>query len=218
MRGSHFVVRHYSTLSLWERSAGEVWRVRGKQISKKQFFLVILLTLSLTSCTKPQRYCPKLQPGENSTALKEYKTTHNVNWPLSAGDKSTLQTYSDAKWIHIDLYVSRSFKSHKTVESELDKLLPNLRHVTWHHDETLRFEQVRLVISEYTPLLPLGPNWYAPEGNRPLRDHGRAKAHNLGVMIDDPYELKTTAPVTSHPGASLQDNLTEKVKIDVETR
>lgn len=182
-----------------------------------KIFFALIISLPLASCSKPYKYCYKLKPSKNITALQEYKTIYHVDWPLSTSQKAKLEKHKAAEWLHIDMYVAPLFGKQSKVEKWLYTYFPNLRHVKWYDDQYQKAGTIRIVVSDYKSLLPLGPNWYPPQENQPMWNHGRAKAHNLGVMLDDPYELKTTDPLGPVPASTVRDTFQEKIKIDVES-
>lgn len=183
---------------------------------QRSFFLFILM-FTLTTCSTPSKYRCKLKPGENTVALQEYKTTYGMNWPLGLADQEKIKRHVSADHLHLDIYTKEGMEDYEAVEKKFKELLPPLRHVKWYVDRHQSSGTLRIVVSDYKVILPLGPNWYAPEGNKPHYDHGRATAHNLGVMLDDPYELKTTDHLGPVPASTLGITPREKIKIDVET-
>jgi hypothetical protein len=161
----------------------------------------------LTACSHKAHLLP--EPSKKVVGLIEHKTTYNMTWPLSASDKQVLIAHNTAKWLHIQLFTP--FKNIQPLKAWLMHNLPSIRHIYWAQDTNLKSSHFRIIVSDYQPLPPLGPDWCPPQENHALNNLGYAKAVNLGAMIDDPYELKTTPPMgaTMAPRVNAKPEVTE---------
>jgi hypothetical protein len=72
----------------------------------------------------------------------------------------------------------------------LEKHVTHVKKIACAVDAKLTENEVVLDVIRYVVALPPGPDWSMPEENQALPNMGYAQAHNLGVMLADPYELK----------------------------
>jgi type IV pilus biogenesis protein CpaD/CtpE len=149
-----------------------------------------LLLLSLVACSSTEKIQFRKTLGVTSRSGSII-----ITLPFNKNNKQLndfLNEFKKARYTKVVMNVKEETRL-DSVSSYLQEELPNLRQVRMNMDRNISKREVKLALTGYDVLFPPCPDWRQPlpgdERNLSASNMGCAKSVNLGLMLDNPYDL-----------------------------
>lgn len=202
----------YSRLTLVYRSSflAHVYRIHFARHASSELkvnqLLVLIFILFLSGCAKPeQEYIP--HPKQLGFIEKtESFIFDNMHQHKIDEFKLFLEDFKNDPLLRIKFFYSSKapLEFRQKIQHVTQKNVPNLKKINFYKDVYLHgFLKIDLI--RYNSILPICPDWsslvpntkkYRLKENEKLSNLGCAQQTNLGLMLEDPYDLKESSSLT----------------------